>query len=115
MSIEIKEDKPISVRAALSLASLLVILNFALYFFAEYRFGYGLYLFVVVNTIFIGPVFLFLELTGKRKTLLNWWNKLPNFVHNGLLIIDLFWTSYLVYTVLLPFTKKDYEKKYPSS
>jgi hypothetical protein len=63
----------------------------------------------VSNAIVLPGIYLFLELTGKKEVVFDWWNNIPNFAHIGIIIVSVFWTLVLFRDILLGELKKEYD------
>lgn len=94
-----------------SLLAIYCSFNLFLSIFINYKIGFEVTILAnFINNFLIIPLFLFLEWSGWRKSILSLWGECPNAIHKGIIIVYFFLTLFLFYEILLPLIKKDYEK-----
>lgn len=73
--------------------------------------SFHLYVVMFISNCFVLPsLFLFLELSGYRKTIWSFWKSMPLFTHRGVCLFCFFWIV-IALNGLIPVIRKDYEKR----
>lgn len=65
---------------------------------------------IIFNVLILPPCLLFLELSGYKEKLWNFWKSIPLIVHQGSCFLCLFWIGFISFKSLMPIIKKEYEK-----
>jgi len=97
--------------AAASMTGLFAFLTLAGYILLASKLSFFIYVLVIVVVVLVLPTILvFLDLSGYRETIWEFWQSLSLSVHKGILLISLFWVCFLVVKALLPTIRKEYER-----
>lgn len=93
----------------LSYCSIMIFTNVTIFTILETKLNFHLYAAVVIIPVFFWPALrLVLNKVGYIKKIKEKWLQFPDVVHQGISIFCLFWSTYFIFKIILPFLKKDY-------
>ena len=108
----VKKSKEKVMWPAGSCASIFAFANLSVYIgLAQIELNFPSYsIMMVLNVVILPSLFLFLELSGHRENLWNFWKSMPSFIHKAICFLCAFWISFISLKSLIPAIKKDYER-----
>lgn len=93
----------------LSYCSIMIFTNVTIFTILHMKLNFHLYAAVVIIPIFFWPAIKFiLNEVGYVKKIKKKWLRFPDIVHQGISIFCLFWFTYFIFGIMIPFLKKDY-------